>query len=139
MKFCTTCGKEIEEGTTVCPNCGCPTAPITPVTPAEPTSPLLQEKKSVPLMKILNIAFNGVGIFSGLLSILFAFVARFGGKTLYYVSSSSYGGDAYTGIQNAAATTANNLKSFDENIGLIASLIFIVAGLALIAFLPADY
>ena len=32
----------------------------------------------------------------------------------YYESSSSYGGDAYTGIQNAAAQTANNVKALSE-------------------------
>ena len=31
-----------------------------------------------------------------------------------YESNSSYGGDAYTGIQNAAATTANNVDDLGE-------------------------
>ena len=33
-----------------------------------------------------------------------------------YVSRETYGGDAYTGIQNAAATTANNINYLDLNL-----------------------
>ena len=38
----------------------------------------------------------------------------FGKDVGYYEASSAYGGDAYTGIQNAAAQTANNVKALSE-------------------------
>ena len=41
----------------------------------------------------------------------------------------SYGGDAYTGIQNAAAETANNLVILNLNITRIAGFAFIITTL----------
>lgn len=54
-----------------------------------------------------------------------------------YESNIAYGGDAYTGIQNAAAQTANNVMC----LAIIAKFgfgsILVVAGLSLIAFASA--
>ena len=60
------------------------------------------------------------GIITGILCIIFSFSA-FSGST-YVPSANSinhsiYGGDAYTGIQNAAADTGNNVKTIGEGIG----------------------
>ena len=43
-----------------------------------------------------------------------AAILIFGMNTGYYESNISYGGDAYTGIQNAAAQTANNITYMAE-------------------------
>lgn len=53
------------------------------------------------------------GIISGILSVIFGII-MFGKDVGYYEASSAYGGDAYTGIQNAAAQTANNVKALSE-------------------------
>ncbi len=60
------------------------------------------------------------GILSGILCIMFSFSAFSG--NIYVPSGNSinhniYGGDAYTGIQNAAADTGNNVKTIGEGIG----------------------
>lgn len=49
-----------------------------------------------------------------------------------YEAAVSYGGDAYTGIQNAAAQTANNVRWVTEAVAQVGSSILVVAGLALI-------
>ena len=51
----------------------------------------------------------------------------------YYVSHKSYGGDAYTGIQNAAADTANNIESVGGLIADVANASMFFLGLLLIA------
>lgn len=59
-----------------------------------------------------------------------------------YESSETYGGDAYTGIQNAAAQTANNVYYTSILIGEIASYAFffvavVFVALAVIKFLES--
>ena len=56
-----------------------------------------------------------------------------------YVSKEMYGGDAYTGIQNAAADTANNIKYLDLNLQYAAEFfaesmgyVFCIVGLLLL-------
>ena len=72
---------------------------------------------------ILNLA----GVIIGVMMIIFSFVTlSFDYSPSIYTESldsdaysehnSTYGGDAYTGIQNAAAQTANNVKALNENI-----------------------
>ena len=60
------------------------------------------------------------GIVLGILSLVLAFVL-FDQSVGYTEGSYSYGGDAYTGIQNAAAQTANNLVYTGELIKLASS------------------
>ena len=120
--FCNKCGTEIKEGDTFCPNCGnsigqtpVDTSKFTQVkTPA--ANYAVVEKKVEELSDKISrgsIFFPIGGIISGILSIIFGII-MFGKKIGYYESSSSYGGDAYTGIQNAAAQTANNVKALSE-------------------------
>lgn len=45
----------------------------------------------------------------GIVAIVFGWTVNYYGS---YEQSKSYGGDAYTGIQNAAAQTANNVDQF---------------------------
>lgn len=46
-----------------------------------------------------------------------------------YVNFEKYGGDAYTGIQNAAADTANNILCLNETIQIMFGILLIVIGL----------
>ena len=48
-----------------------------------------------------------------------------------YESSTSYGGDAYTGIQNAAATTANNVDDLGNYLNDISLFVGSMGGMLL--------
>ena len=84
---------------------------------------------SIKSKKILSIMLFALAA----LSLIFAIVC-FGSDTGYWVSSKSYGGDAYTGIQNAAAQTANNINYLRENINTFAGLFFVIVALTFAAF-----
>lgn len=56
---------------------------------------------------------NIVGIISGMISIVFSFVVK-GMSIGYYEQNYTYGGDAYTGIQNASAQAANNVQDLAD-------------------------
>ena len=73
------------------------------------------------------------GIISGVISIIFSFVVK-GMSIGSWESNLSYGGDAYTGIQNASAQAANNVQDLADIVrtGLFAFLL--VFGIALICF-----
>ncbi|WP_034451153.1 hypothetical protein [Butyrivibrio sp. AE2032] len=81
------------------------------------------------MKKISNIA----GIISGIISIVFSFVIK-SMSAGSYERSQTYGGDAYTGIQNASAQAANNVKDLTLLVqsGIFAFLL--VFGIALICF-----
>ena len=81
------------------------------------------------LNKVVAILFVAVGILSVILSFS-AFDAYTGG----YESSLSYGGDAYTGIQNAAAQTANNVRYVTEAVAYGTGSILLIGGLAMVLF-----
>lgn len=72
-----------------------------------------------------------VGAASGLLSVIFSFyiLSMDAGST---ENSFSYGGDAYTGIQNAAAQTANNVHYLNDILQFGFFAVLLVAGLALL-------
>ena len=55
-----------------------------------------------------------------------------GSSTGSWEASNSYGGDAYTGIQNAAAQTANNVKYVGEMIRFALGAQMLVLGLAMV-------
>ena len=80
-----------------------------------------------------SIIASVVGMLSGVLSVIFGFVVM-ALSDGYYESSQSYGGDAYTGIQNAAAQTANNV----EDLAVIAKngmgFLLIVLGIAIACY-----
>lgn len=79
------------------------------------------------IKKILAIAFVVIGLLSAILGL-----SAYGLDTGYYESSSAYGGDAYTGIQNAAAQTANNVRYVTEAVASVGGSILLVTGLVLI-------
>ena len=73
-----------------------------------------------------------IGIVSGLLSAVLGLIT-YGMSTGSYESSLSYGGDAYTGIQNAAAQSANNMLYASEIIRFGFGSLLLVLGLFIIA------
>ena len=71
------------------------------------------------------------GILLGIGAIALA-VLVFTGSVGYYESFMQYGGDAYTGIQNAAAQTANNIMFLGETIRLGLASFLLIQGLVLL-------
>lgn len=71
------------------------------------------------------------GLILGVVTIVLSIVV-FCRNVGYYESSVSYGGDAYTGIQNAAAQTANNVKYVGEMIRFALGAQMLVMGLAMV-------
>ncbi len=153
--FCTKCGRQIPEK---------PVAPVAPAAPAAPMTPeqpeAAQPTQAKPAVNAvppvytppvynpqLNNAsplagknfkpkgsiFNVFGFLGGILSFILGIIlACF--STGYSESSYSYGGDAYTGIQNASAQTANNIQDLAAITKFGLSALLAVAGIALIAY-----
>ena len=69
------------------------------------------------------------GVILGIVCIILATQLNFSSG---YVSWKEYGGDAYTGIQNAAAATANNVDSLGDFLEEATSMFFIVMGVGII-------
>lgn len=96
-----------------------------------------------------NKFFPLMGICCGVLAIIFAIIVFSGGgskvggmDTGTYTKYNYYGGDAYTGIQQAAADTARNVQSLSQIVrsgfqgvsGSGLGYLLLVLGIALIAF-----
>lgn len=114
---CSKCGAELQDGQEFCPKCG-QKAGLS--VDAGVNSAINQFNAGVQKAEnLLNKLSKGGtffpigGIISGILSIIFGII-MFSKDIGYYEASYSYGGDAYTGIQNAAAQTANNVKALSE-------------------------
>ena len=75
--------------------------------------------------KILSVILAFVGVVAIVLGIV-CFCLDSGS----YVSSKSYGGDAYTGIQNAGAATARNVRDLGDIVKTGFGSVLVVAGLA---------
>ena len=71
------------------------------------------------------------GIILGVVTIVLAVIVLCKGVG-YYESNVSYGGDAYTGIQNAAAQAANNVMYVGEMIRFALGAQMLVMGLAMV-------
>ena len=71
------------------------------------------------------------GIILGVLAIVLAIVI-FTQDVGYYESNHSYGGDAYTGIQNASAQAANNIMYVGELIRFSIGSLMLVMGLGML-------
>ncbi len=81
-----------------------------------------------------NVMKKGIAVLFvlvGLLAVILGFCA-FGKDTGYYENSNKYGGDAYTGIQNAAAQTANNVQDLAEATTFGFGSILLVGGIVLV-------
>lgn len=77
---------------------------------------------------IKNILFIFVGIVSTGLS-----VSCFKADTGDYVSKEIYGGDAYTGIQHAAAETGQNVRALAKIVAKGFGSVLLISGMTLIA------
>ena len=71
------------------------------------------------------------GIILGVITIILA-ICVFDMSVGSYEGTYSYGGDAYTGIQNAAAQTANNVKYVGEMLRFALGSQMLVTGLAML-------
>lgn len=136
--FCTKCGKEVENNANVCPNCGCPIESQTQTPPAPPAVvPTATEPKQPKQGKkdffLFRLIANAVGALSGVLSIIFGIVIN-NFPNGSYADLETYGGDAYTGMQNASAMAANNVLRLSYNLNHIVCYFMICFGLALLAF-----
>ena len=70
-------------------------------------------------------------IATGVLSIILA-ICCFCKKSLDWESKTTYGGDAYTGIQNAAAQTSKNVSKLADTVCFGFGSILLVTGLTLV-------
>ncbi|MBQ6999096.1 MAG: hypothetical protein IJN62_04835 [Clostridia bacterium] len=82
-------------------------------------------------MKNKEMAFSLLGLLSGFMSIIFSFVI-FCMDNGSWENSLQYGGDAYTGIQNAAAQTANNIQVVCDVLRIGLGAVLFVGGMVLI-------
>lgn len=152
--FCNKCGNQLDENEKVCPNCGnvieetqsqanvdftvgqpqnaeFASQQVQSMHFAQPTQP---PKKKVDMLKLLPLISNTIGFVSGILSIIFGIkIKNYNNTYLGYVSSFNYGGAAYTGIQNAAADTGNNVKAVYHLIQNSAMFLLITIGLIAIS------
>ena len=90
-------------------------------------------KKAFIMKKLFAVLLILIGIFS--ISVSFSIKDMNIG---YTESDKSYGGDAYTGIQNAAAQAANNTLRLTEVVKTSFSNIFLISGAVLIVFGAKD-
>ncbi len=161
--ICNKCGATVNDGEIFCSNCGnnmrqqsASPGGFTPAAGSVPSNPNVggsitaasvggpihgaseQVNPSAPVSS--NQASKGisiVGIISGVISIIFGLMMR-GMDIGSYESYSSYGGDAYTGIQNAAAQTANNLMDVAEITRSGFSFLLIAIGLIAISYFAGN-
>lgn len=83
----------------------------------------------VMMKKVISI----LGIITGAISVVLSFVI-FDMNVGAYEASHTYGGDAYTGIQNAAAQTANNIIKVSEILKFGFGCVLLIGGLSLVLF-----
>ena len=129
--ICNNCKKEVELGTIICPYCGCLTEEN-----SNDSVDTIDEMDSNNKSEYKDSDNNSYkfGIFVSILvliaGIVFFFYSSFGdiGSTDYNVT---YGGDAYTGIQNAASQTVNNVYyliiCISKGIGILTSSIGLIS------------
>jgi hypothetical protein len=143
--FCPKCGSNVDGA--FCPQCGNKMeeepAPAYQAAPQQNAAPAF-----TPVQPATNGGLNGfanknakkgklicsiIGAIGGFISIILGFVVS-GMSTGSWESNTSYGGDAYTGIQNAAAQTANNVQDLAVILKTGMSSALIIFGIAMIAY-----
>ena len=136
--FCANCGTVGHEGELFCAKCG---AAMPKEQPAAPEAPAYSQPAtgfgSVQIPGIVKKLIGKIpcllGALSGLLSVILG-ICTMGMPTGYWESSQSYGGDAYTGIQNAAAQTANNVQDLAEVAAMGLGSLLLIFGLFMIFY-----
>lgn len=139
--FCAKCGSELQEGVAFCDKCGaamqndanCESqASFTPVN-TNNTTKLDNAINVINQKSEGGVLFNVIGLISGIVSAILGF-GVFGLKTGGHEYFESYGGDAYTGIQNAAARTANNVQCLADIVKYGIASLLIVLGIAIFCY-----
>ena len=135
--ICGQCGNADPDGSAFCSRCGAPmaAAPVmnNPANAYQPNPYAVPSYTAAPVKaKVKGKISCVLGMLSGALSAVFG-LTTLGMNTGYWESNSSYGGDAYTGIQNAAAQTANNVLYLSRIVAQ--GLGFLMIALGLIAIL----
>ncbi len=114
---CKNCGAKIHSIDKFCGKCGSPVINQTAASyspTVENFTPISNNiHRSMSNKSLISLLLYIGGIISGIISFIFG-TTMFGKSCGLYEPSNTYGGDAYTGIQNAAAQTANNLTSVAE-------------------------
>ncbi|MBE6618598.1 MAG: hypothetical protein E7626_02285 [Ruminococcaceae bacterium] len=77
------------------------------------------------------IAVSVIGILIGIFCIIVSGIV-FSENGGTYTKRFTYGGDAYTGIQNAAANTSNNVALLHNLVALVSGYAFLIVGLIMI-------
>ena len=145
-KKCPMCGIDIEAGLDTCPACGfrfesdqateaqAPEVEFQAQKNAAPTASasLLPKSKLDSMSQKIDMIYNVI-IGIGIIAIILGFVC-FSKDTGSYIENLAYGGDAYTGIQNAAAGTGRNVHYLAEIVAFGFGSVDLIAGLALCAF-----
>ena len=84
------------------------------------------------MKKLIKPILNIAGIISGIVTLFWGIGQANSSIGMKLVKEMSYGGDAYTGMQNAGAATANNIKVMAELIQEYFSFVIILLGILLI-------
>jgi len=106
--------------------------PLVQSNQATPT-PKVQQQRIVDKMQIGTRAFGVLYCILGVVSSILAFIT-YGMSTGLHEGNNSYGGDAYTGIQNAAAQTANNIIDLAEIVKFGFGSLLLIAGIFLLIY-----
>lgn len=141
--LCAVCGAEIPAYASFCIKCGAPRGEndsgpsVSAVKDAEsdrkPNSPPGSKRSKKEIVSLIVCLF---GLCCGIASVVLGIICftMDGGVTW---SLAFYGGDAYTGIQNAAAMTASNIYSLISVVKFGLGSILLVAGLAIVCYYVA--
>ena len=151
-KLCMECGAELPAGSPICVKCGAPVGGESPrpASPAagrpSPAGPAAyapgaipgsaQAPAARPAKQHNAIVAYILGLLSGVASIILGIVC-YGMVIGNSASFESYGGDAYTGIQNAAAQTARNVRDLADIARFGFGSLLIVVGVAILAIFIA--
>ena len=106
-------------------------APVQPqfAQPVKPAAPAVQQAGGAPFVHKLALKIFGIALGVGaLIAAVYIFFMNNGGYENYV----SYNGDAYTGIQNAAAQTANNVHFLADIVKTGFGSLFAILGVGLI-------
>lgn len=150
--YCTQCGNELKEGAAFCTQCGAKLGGKITEAASEPTEEQLFSHPDPVTAPIVNAnpntqksnsatdfekCFYIAGIVSGSVSTICGFALVSDYDTGSFESYESYGGDAYTGIQQAAAKTANNVQDLAAITKFGFATLLIVWGFAVICYFGA--
>ena len=137
---CPKCNFEVDADSTFCENCGASLKDTGEPVAIDP-QPALAFEETVPVIAPASPSLFArkpqiIGIIASAIVILFGILTSFGvfnsninaygstsAGTTTTTSHKAYGGDAYTGIQNAGADASNNAAVAAENIKLTNELL----------------